>query len=56
MKSMFDELTTTVWLYGQFYVRWAEHRWSVIGPSDYGIILISVGVFGWLLMRSASRK
>jgi hypothetical protein len=42
--------------YLRFYRDYAENKWDNLTPMQYGILLISVGVFGWLLMKSATKR
>jgi hypothetical protein len=42
--------------YLDFYQDYALDKWRHLTPMQYGVLLISVGVFGWLLMKSANRK
>lgn len=42
--------------YLRYYRRYAERRWDQMTPMEYGILLISVGVFGFILMKNASRR
>ncbi len=51
-----EELWNTLWLYLDFYRHFALQRWSRITPAEYGMLLIGVGVAGWFLLKSASRK
>jgi hypothetical protein len=38
--------------YMTFYRHYFFDQWNNIGPVGYGILLISIGLFGWLLMKS----
>lgn len=42
--------------YLRFYRNYAVERWEHLRPMEYGIILIAVGVLGWVLMKNASRR
>ena len=42
--------------YLQFYQKYAADKWAHLTPMEYGILLISVGVFGWVLMKNASKR
>lgn len=53
---MMQELWTTICLYVDFYRHYATQRWSSITPTEYGILLIGVGIFGWVLLKSVDRK
>ncbi len=43
----------------RYYAKWYQDyffdAWNHMGPSQYGMLLISIGIFGWLLMKSSSR-
>jgi hypothetical protein len=49
-------LANAVTRYAKFYAQYATSAWTNMTPSQYGIILISVAVFGWILMKSGSRR
>jgi hypothetical protein len=56
---MFLELasvTERVQYYLRFYRNYALDRWDALTPMQYGVLLISIGVFGWILMKNASHK
>lgn len=42
--------------YVRFYQDYAQNKWANLTPMQYGILLISVGVVGWILMKNASRR
>lgn len=46
---------STVGRYLDFYCRYAADKWNNLTPMQYGSLLISVGVFGWILMKSGRR-
>lgn len=41
--------------YLSFYRRFAQDRWDNIGPQEYVVILLTVGIVGWYMMRKAAR-
>ncbi len=49
-------LASAVGRYAKFYSQYAASAWANMTPSQYGIILIAVAVFGWLLMKSGGRS
>ena len=49
-------LANVVTRYAKFYSQYAANAWVNMTPSQYGLILISVAVFGWLLMKSGARR
>lgn len=53
---MIEWVTMTAREYSAFYVRYFQSQWSHMTPMKYGVILISIGVFGWLLMKSSIKK
>lgn len=42
--------------YSNFYVNYLNKRWDNISPMEYGLVLVSIAVIGWLLMRNGARK
>ncbi|MFV0445258.1 MAG: hypothetical protein ACK5Q5_16900 [Planctomycetaceae bacterium] len=42
--------------YIRFYKNYAARRWDGMTPMEYGILLITIGVIGFVMMRNASRK
>ena len=54
---MFSEalLAGTIDRYWNFYCQYASDAWENLTPMQYGSILIGIGVFGYILMKSASR-
>jgi hypothetical protein len=49
-------LANAVTRYAKFYSQYAVSAWTNMTPSQYGVVLISVAVFGWILMKSGSRR
>jgi hypothetical protein len=49
---MLDNAYTTFRQYMAFYGKYFSQQWNDIGPVGYGVLLISIGFFGWLLMKS----
>jgi len=49
-------LANVVTRYAKYYSEYASNAWTNMTPPQYGILLISVAVFGWLLMKSGSRR
>lgn len=41
--------------YMRFYRDYALKAWADMGPTEYGMLLLSIGVFGWLLMKNGTR-
>ncbi len=41
--------------YLKFYHTYLLNHWHHMTPEKYGILLISIGFFGWLLMKNCSR-
>ncbi|MCA9024507.1 MAG: hypothetical protein KDA86_04765 [Planctomycetaceae bacterium] len=43
-----------------YYMRWYRDffvdGWNDMGPSEYGMLLLSIGVFGWILMKNSVRR
>lgn len=44
-----DRTTDTYW-------RLLHRYWYQMGPDEYIYLLILIGVFGWILMKNASKK
>ncbi len=42
--------------YLRFYRDYALDRWNEMTPMQYGCLLISIAVFGWLLMKSGMKQ
>jgi hypothetical protein len=42
------------WL--QYYYKTGMHAWKTMGPAEYGYVLLGIGLVGWLLMKSTSKK
>jgi hypothetical protein len=38
-----------------YYQRYAINSWHNMTPSQYGCLLITIAVIGWLLMKSGGR-
>ena len=53
---MFDNLMTTFRSYYTFYGRFFSEQWNHMGPVKYGSLLIGIGAFGWLLMKTANKR
>ena len=49
-------LAFSITRYAKFYSQYASNAWANMTPSQYGILLVSVAVFGWILMKSGSRR
>lgn len=39
--------------YLQFYQEFLAESWRCMTPMQYGMLLVFIGVFGWLLMKTA---
>ncbi len=42
--------------YMRFYQRYASDTWENLTPMQYGSLLIGIGVFGYLLMKTSLTK
>jgi hypothetical protein len=59
MATMFPcpaSWTQNVSYYVRFYRDYALDRWDQMTPMQYGCLLISIAVFGWLLMKSGIKS
>ncbi len=52
---MWDTIVLTVSEYIDFYISYAHGQWRDLTPMKYGGLLISVAVFGWLLMKHGAK-
>lgn len=52
METILDSVN----YYLRFYQRTAVDFWEHMTPMQYGCVLIGIGVFGWLLMRSGIKR
>ena len=41
--------------YMQFYRDFLVKQWRDMSPVGYGMLLLSIGLFGWLLMKSGTK-
>lgn len=48
-------LASAIGRYATFYSQYATDAWINMTPSQYGVVLISVAFFGWILMKSGNR-
>jgi len=55
-RAMLTNLMVTVRSYYAFYTRFFSDQWYGLNPVKYGVLLIGVGVFGWLLMKSGNKR
>ena len=42
--------------YYAFYSRYFSEQWVNLSPMKYGVLLIGVGIFGWLLMKAGNKR
>jgi hypothetical protein len=55
-RTMLTNLMVTARSYYAFYARFFSDQWTGLNPVRYGVLLIGVGVFGWLLMKSGNKR
>ncbi|MCH8828289.1 MAG: hypothetical protein IID45_01795 [Planctomycetes bacterium] len=53
---MYESFTSTVSHYWTFYVESLKSQWHNMTPMKYGILLISIGVVGFLSMKSSTKR
>lgn len=53
---MLEYISTTFIAYMAFYSRFLTQQWTHMTPVKYGIMLIGIGVFGWFLMKSGTKR
>jgi len=41
--------------YLRFYKVFLLNQWENVGPQEYVVMLLTVGVIGWYMMRKAAR-
>ena len=46
----------TIRTYYAFYGSFFSEQWNHLTPAKYGMLLIGVGVFGWLLMKAGNKR
>lgn len=46
----------TVRSYYAFYSSYFTSQWAHLSPGKYGLLLIVVGLFGWLLMKAGNKR
>lgn len=49
-------LASVIAEYLDFYYRFAAKQWANMTPTKYGILLISIGLVGWLMMKSNNKS
>ena len=52
---MLDWITITASQYLTFYKKFLIKQWDNMGPEAYGVLLISIAVFGYMLMKSGQK-
>lgn len=53
---MYDSIMSTVNSYMSFYGQFFMQQWNTMTPMKYGSLLLAVGVFGWVLMKSSQKR
>ncbi|WP_291177815.1 hypothetical protein [Gimesia sp.] len=53
---MLETIQDTWREYSTFYISYLNKRWDNISPMEYGVVLVTIAVIGWLLMRSGAKK
>ena len=56
VASMMDRVDESVGYYLRFYRRFAIDTWKNMTPMQYGCLLIGIGVFGYILMKTSLTK
>lgn len=52
LQNLWDAVTSHL----VFYRNLLREQWHSMSPIKYGGLLISIGVFGWYLMRSGPKR
>jgi hypothetical protein len=55
-RTMFSNFLVTVRSYFSFYDRYFSMQWAEMSPQKYGMLLVCVGLFGWLLMKAGNKR
>ena len=42
--------------YLDFYRKFLLRQWADMSPMEYGTMLVLIGVFGWILMKSSTKR
>lgn len=53
---MFRPITRFFNYWTDYYWDYLVKVWNQMTPATYGILLVGIGVFGWLLMRGTLKK
>ena len=53
---MWNDLYLEIRHHGLVYRNFFLDEWRDLNPVSYSVVLVSVMVFGWVLMRSKSRR
>ncbi len=53
---MWESVRETYHYYASFYAKYLQTTWSNMTPIKYGILLVAIGLFGWILMKSSVKK
>ncbi len=44
----------------KYYLGWYRNfivtSWEEMGPTEYGMLLLGIGLFGWILMKNSVRR
>ena len=55
MQILMRNFLQAVRHYLRFYQDYAGDRWAEMTPMQYGCLLISIGLVGWIMMKNAVR-
>lgn len=53
MVAYLASFSSTVRYYLDYYREFVISTWDHLTPMQYGTLLIGIGVFGWLLMKTS---
>ncbi len=53
MIVMLNSFSSRARYYSDFYQEFAADAWDNMTPMQYGTLLIGIGVFGWILMKTS---
>ncbi len=40
----------------EYYYKSLMHAWKTMGPTEYGYVLVGIGIVGYLFLKSTSKK
>jgi hypothetical protein len=53
---MWETVYSTYDSYMSFYRSFLLDQWAHMTPLKYGVMLLSIGFFGWIMMKSGAKQ